>query len=137
MSELIEINKRPWEAVAGDILLRNPEHPDQHVEWTVTGHPFTDGWFTFVTFSMPEGGEGVSVCQPGQYVTLRGGHTYTVDPVYSQQQREDALKGMSCGDRFYIAATICQRYPEVYDDALQRLNKSKQRDTATTEVRPA
>jgi hypothetical protein len=132
MDETKEINKRPWEAVAGDVLLRNPEHPEQHVTWTVTGHPFTDGWFTFITFSMPEGGEGVSVCKPGQYVTLRGGHTYTVKPVYSDTDRDGAIGVMSCGDRAYITGFVRQYYPEVFDHALQRLLAREDRKPATT-----
>jgi hypothetical protein len=133
-----EISKRPWEAKAGDVLLRNPEHPDQHVEWTVTGRPGNDGWFTVLTYSMPEGGEGVAVCQPGQYVTIRGDHTYVVKALYTQQERDDALAAMSCHDRAYVAGFVREYYGEIFDHALQRLIAyGDATKAATTEVRPA
>lgn len=136
MDETIEINKRPWEAQAGDVLVRNPEHPEQHVTWTVTGNPYTDGWYTILTYSMPEGGEGRAVCKPGQYVTLRGPATYVVEALYSDVDRDDALRVMSCGDRFYIAGRLRADYPEMFDQLLKRL-VGPLSITPTTEKRPA
>jgi hypothetical protein len=112
-----ETTKRPWEAAAGDVIVRDPDDLGKHVEWTITGKSHGDGWFTYLTYSLPGGGDDVAVFEPGQYVTLRTGRGATGDA------RIEARRGLSCGDRYYIVGRLCADYPEVFDQLLKRLRE--------------
>jgi hypothetical protein len=109
-----ETTKRPWEATAGDVIVRDPDDLGKHVEWTITGKSHGDGWFTYLTYSTSDG-DDVAVFEPGQYVTLRIGAT--------DDARIEARRGLSCGDRYYIVGRLCADYPEVFDQLLKRLRE--------------
>lgn len=70
MTELTEATCRPWEVEAGDVIVRDPIHPEITGRWTVTGKPWGDGWFTHVTVSLPNGGEHVFTLEPGNQLSI-------------------------------------------------------------------
>lgn len=111
----------PWHLTNTDVIVRDPHRPENTGAWPVMGKPeFADG-NTVVTCELPDGGAWYIVYEGSERATIRTGTTYTLPALYSNEQRDEALRVLSCGDRAYITLRLRADYGEVFDQLLKRL----------------
>ena len=116
-----EATKWPWHLTNTDVIVRDPHRPDITGAWPVTGDPhFADG-NTIVTCELPDGGAWYIVYEGSERATVRAGTTYTLPALYTDDDRDEARRALSCGDRYYIVGRLRADYPEVFDRLLKRL----------------
>lgn len=114
MPEFIEETKRPWQATAGEVIVRHPHSPSVTGEWMVTGRPWRDGWYTQITVATSDGGEQVFVLEPGQMITVRG----EAEGLLTDEERDEAFAALSTDDCGHIVAHVASQHPAVFDAAL-------------------
>lgn len=125
-----EATKWPWHLTNADVIVRDPHRPDVTGAWPVTGAPrFADG-NTVVTCELPDGGAWYIVYEGSERATVREGATYTLPALYGDDDRDEALRVLSCGDRAYIVGRLRADYREVFDQLLKRALEREARITA-------
>lgn len=108
--------KWPWLLDNTDTVTRDPRTGATD-EYHVTGTPTRDYDTTVVTCELPDGGESVLVYHGAEKATIR------LRELYTEQQRDDALGVLTCGDRAYITGFVRQNYREVFDQALKQITR--------------
>jgi hypothetical protein len=125
-----ETIKSPWQVEVDDVILRHPDRPNVTGEWRVTGNPKMANGLTTVTYSMPDGGEGVFVIRPEQMVSVRPATTYRLHALFTDTERTDALSGAGDRERVFLLAQVVHRFPEIFDTAYAHLQKARAADAA-------
>ena len=116
-----ETTKWPWHLTNADVVVRDPHRPDVTGSWPVIGAPDFANGHTIVTCELPGGGSWVIVYDGSEQATVRDGTTYTLPALYTDDDRDETLRVLSCGDRAYIVDRLRRDYPEVFDQLLKRL----------------
>jgi hypothetical protein len=128
-----ETTKWPWHLTNTDVIVRDPHHPGVTGAWPVIGEPnFVDGATVVYCETEDESGEGVFVYRASEQATVRAGTTYTLPALYTDDDRDEALRVLSCGDRAYIVGRLRADYREIYDQLLKRLGERETRITTAT-----
>ena len=137
-----ETTKWPWHLTNTDVIVRDPR-TGVTGEWPVIGEP-TISDRVVVTCQTEDGGEGVFTYEASQRAVVRTQATYTVAPLLTAEQREQALKAMAddaCAkdnhDKLLrFAALVLAGWPELFDAAYTRSERHHEH-TVTVERRPA
>lgn len=126
-----ETSKWPWHLTKADVIVRDP-HTGAAGEWPVAADPTYEDGHTVVFVDVEDGGQGCFHLQGDERVTVRT--TDAPRPLYSDEQRNDAMQVMNCGDRAYIALYLRRYHPEIFDEALQRIQRRAAAECAPKEA---
>jgi len=112
-----ETTRWPWLLDIRDVITIDPR-TGHTGEWRVTSWDRDDhGETTVVTCELPDRGEAVLVYHGAEKATIR------LRELYSEEQRDRAMKVLTCGDRAYIAGFVREHFREVFDQALKQVQR--------------